>query len=259
MKLTISIIFFLLLFWSIFWWSDSIKKETVFKEWVTSESSKTKKKYGRVWRSGFPYRIDLNVENFSIANTTDKWSLLITNMNLMRLIYVPNKVIVTLQAPFEFKFSDTVLKITNGKIKLSMTFLKNKSLNRLIFESDQLKALDNYGLKFQLNRSVGGLRKVSGLSEALFYDFVLNIEDLQIIDLKNKDPIIQVGSKKIYLGFDDLTKLNELGVFEVLTPKTSTSIFKSFNVLIKKVSLSNSMSQNLNQISKSIKEYLEGF
>ena len=184
MKVFLLTISLCLTIWYYFWWQATTEKRIFFHKWMNEKIVNIEKKYDNVSTSGFPNRIDLKIKKFQTLDLINDWSIYISSIQIMELVYQKNKYIISLQAPFDLIHKDLKLNVPTGQIKVSIDFSKGKKIEKLIFESSSLNFNSNKNFKGNFSGIVGGMKLTDDTGNKFLYDYP--VQDPQWINIASQ-------------------------------------------------------------------------
>lgn len=142
MRILTLVILVALISWSIFWWTTSQKMENSVESWFNEQKVGQTRDYKKISISGFPNRIDLAIKDLNVSNSEGKFSLSISLIQFLTLLYNRDSIISVIKPPVDIKYRSEHLTIEGDLLKSSFNLNEKKQIIKLVAEGSNLSVID---------------------------------------------------------------------------------------------------------------------
>lgn len=215
-------LFVFIIFWSGFWWTTSNTIKSSINSWFKQTDQTLSRSASKVTSTGYPNRVDLNIENFSVNSKTYNFSLSSELIQLLSLVYNQKHWIGIVKTPLELHLSKSYFHIAGPPIKASFKIDNRNKPSELISEGKNLEFRDRHNNLWLLNEFLLATKKeVSDgyRTHLLLKEVSLPTKFLQQIESSDKinptvkkisfDAIIQ-RTKDSSLSYQENVNINDL-------------------------------------------------
>ena len=197
MRIIISAIIIFIIVWSSFWWITSTNVKNSVESWLSKTDQIINRSYYRVSSAGYPNRIDINIENFSINNRKYKFSFSSEFIQLLSLVYNQTHWLGVVKTPIELKLNRSNFHISGPPIRASIQINRLNETDELVSEGQDLEFRDRNNNKWILKKFLLATKR-EGSSTYLTH---LSINNLKIpsnfLHLKNSSQLVNQTIKNI--------------------------------------------------------------
>ncbi|MDG2474340.1 MAG: DUF2125 domain-containing protein [Paracoccaceae bacterium] len=151
MRVISFILVFFIILWSSFWWIASRQMENSVLRWFDQGNIAQERKYDKLITTGYPNRVDISIDNFSITSNSHNLSFSAELIQLLSLVYNNKHFINIIKPPIKIEFNNNHINISGLPIKSS---IKTNSANEpivLISEGKKLNFQDQKDNIWMLN------------------------------------------------------------------------------------------------------------
>ncbi len=121
LKFSIGIFLILTILGIIFWREKASSQEKIITEQLSRNSKLNFETSYTLKTSGFPNRTDTKVQELIITERNRRIEFKVNRILVMSLIYNSDKYILSIDPPLQLRINDSVLKIPNGTLDISLS------------------------------------------------------------------------------------------------------------------------------------------
>mgnify|MGYP001279015634 CR=1 FL=1 len=152
MRIITSALVIFIIVWSGFWWITSNKVKNSVESWLSKTDQTLNRSYYSVTSAGYPNRIDINIENFSVNNRKYNFSVSSEFIQLLSLVYNQTHWLGVVKTPIELKLKKSSFHISGPPIKASIQSDRLNETDELVSEGQDLEFRDLNNNKWILKK-----------------------------------------------------------------------------------------------------------